>query len=104
MDTSQTSFLSAYFIDDINILSVTLDKWGERTEVSTPVKGKVVYEEKMITDVTGQDVLSNAKVLLDNLTINKEDRLQFDGEDHQIIKITRENGFSLNKHKVVYVT
>jgi len=95
--------LNAYMVDSIIIKIVTYDEWGEPSEVETTVKGRIEYKTRMVRNMQGEQVVSSARIMLDNRTLNHRDKLYFDSRDHAILNIGKKKDFS-NQYLEVDVT
>ena len=102
----------AYLVDDITIKrSGGYDSWQEPlASTNLATKGKVEYKTKLVKNLQGEDVISNALVYLHGSKTEKlldrelthEDRLIF-AVEHVIIRIDKPKAFS-SPHYEVYVT
>ena len=79
--------IGIYLIHSGSLVSYATDRWGEKTETVTPVRCRVEFETKMVTDKEGNNVWSMARVLLLPTTSVDHDMLfRFNGKDYGILK------------------
>jgi hypothetical protein len=58
--------LSFYAIDTLSIQQIKTDKYGNRVQTETEVKGKVDNKARQITSQDGRQIVANMTVFLDN--------------------------------------
>jgi len=111
--------ISSYLVDDIIIIKwAGVDIYNEPDATSeVEVKGKIEYKTKLLSGLSGQQVVAGAKGAIvssamiyfaesidDNLgrALQHEDRIKFNGIEHTILKIDKPKAFS-NPIYEVYV-
>ena len=113
--------IDAYLVDPVTIIKAGGDPtWGEpagTTEVD--VMGKIEYKTKLLTDLTGEQVVAGTKgaamasamVLLPESiegdsylkrALSHKDKLEFNDIEHVILKIDKPKAFD-NPHYEVWV-
>jgi len=94
---------NAYMTDDIIIIRYGgHDTWGDELETETaPIKGRIEYKTRLVMNLSGEQVISSASILLPESTDDElfrdlihEDFLKFDGVEHTIIRINTPKAFS----------
>jgi len=86
----------------ILIKSGGIDEWNEplaTTEIIT--RARVDYKTQKVKDISGDDMISSAVVLLKS-KITYEDKIKIDGIEYPIIRIDRKQDFS-NVYWEVYL-
>jgi SPP1 family predicted phage head-tail adaptor len=87
--------INAYLQDSMEILTVTYDKWGTATTVSTSIKGRFNYKTQMVRNLEGEQVVSNAFVLIPATEdINNEDKIKYNGKEYNILSLELAKDFS----------
>lgn len=111
--------ISAYLIDDITIIKwAGMDIYNEPNATTEyEVKGKIEYKTKLLSGLSGQQVVAGAKGApissamiyfaesIDGILgrdLQHEDRIKFGGIEHTILKIDKPKAFS-NPIYEVYV-
>lgn len=94
--------IDAYLIDEVTIKNlVSLDQWQEPTWALTVVKARVDWQNKLIRNAQGEQVVSAALVYFDsdvaNLTI--DDRIIIDGVEHTIMRVDKKTDFSTSHYE-----
>ena len=102
--------------------TVVLKQYKGESEFGTPnartnvtVKSRIDYGNRQVTDLAGEIIVSNAKILMEDRVITRsgfdtratgtiayEDLVNYDGIDHTIIRISRIKDFR-TRHMEVYV-
>jgi len=95
--------IKAYLTDTIIIKTITYDKWGEGSEETETIKGRIEYKTKMVRNEKGEQVVSSARVMLESRTLGHKDKINFDSTDHAILNIAKIKDFN-NQHIEVDVT
>lgn len=87
------------------------DKWIEPSEsTSVPFPCRIMYENRLIRDYKGEEVLSAAKIFCkpEHITFEHEDKLQLDIEsyaiDHPIIVIRQPQNSVHIHHAEVWIS
>ena len=58
------SLIDQYFTDEIDIVSISQDKYGVITEsVTSGVSARIEYKNQLIKDINGKEIASSAVVL-----------------------------------------
>jgi len=94
--------ISAYLIDDISIKYLTaLDQWQEPTWSTVAVKAKVEWQDKLIRNAQGEQVVSAALVYLagDITAPTNADRIVIDGVEHAIMRVDKKTDFSTSHYE-----
>lgn len=94
------NILNAYLNDNIFIKKVTFDKWGTATNVYTFSKGRITFRTKLVRNLSGDQVVSSAEVMLPNITIAHKDLIVYNSVEYAILNIEEKKDFS-TQHKVV---
>jgi len=88
--------------DDITVIRYGgHDTWGDELETETaPVKGRIEYKTRLVMNLSGEQVISSASILLPESIDGElfrdlihEDMLKFDGVEHAIIRINTPKAF-----------
>lgn len=80
------------FPDTVEIVDQTLDKWGEPSgaETVTTERCRIEYENKLVRNFQGEQVVSSAHVFLGKRTVATERSiLRFDGRDNPILAFSK---------------
>ena len=86
--------INAYLIDTVTIKTVTRDIHQEPTTTSTSVKARIKDTTRMVRNRRGEEVVASAEVLMADRTLDHDDLINFNSEDHHIIKIEKPKDFS----------
>ena len=89
--------IGAYLIDDIAIKYLTaLDQWNTPTYTTVAVKARVEWQDKLIRNGQGEQVVSAALVYLagDIVAPTNADLIVIDGKDHSIMRVDKKTDFS----------
>lgn len=95
--------MGAYDTDDITIIRYGgYDSWNQPLATkNVTVKGKIDYKTRLVTNLSGEEVISSALILLPEIVdsvmlrdLMHEDILKFDGVKHAIIRINTPKAFS----------
>jgi hypothetical protein len=89
--------LRSYLIDDISIKYLTaLDQWQEPTWTTVAVKARVEWQDKLIRNAKGEQVVSAALVYLagDITAPTNADRVVIAGIEHAIMRVDKKTDFS----------
>ena len=109
--------ISSYTIDDVTIIKYAgVDDYNEPIATSeVDVKGYIEYKTRLLTDLTGQQVVAgtkgavtaSAKISLAKSidvplgrALRHEDRLKFNSIEHRILKIDEPKAFSSPHYEV----
>jgi uncharacterized protein (DUF952 family) len=95
--------INSYLIDDVTIKNlVSLDQWQEPTWSTIVVKARVDWQDKLIRNAQGEQVVSAALVYFDKdvvgLTI--DDRIIIEGIEHVIMRVDKKRDFSTSHYEV----
>ncbi|MCK9598016.1 MAG: hypothetical protein M0R06_03180 [Sphaerochaeta sp.] len=95
--------IGSYLIDDVTIRNlVSLDQWNTPTYTDVAVKARVDWQDRLIRNAQGEQVVSAALVYFDNdvagLTI--DDRITIDGVEHAIMRVDKKTDFSTSHYEV----
>jgi len=97
-------------INHFKVAQVSVDTWGEPSEiVSLALPCRIMYENRLIRDYKGEEVLSAAKLFINpvHITFSHEDKLQLDDEgyaiDHPIIVIRKPQNSVHIHHAEVWI-
>ena len=94
--------IGSYLIDTVTIKNlVSLDQWNEPTWTTVDVKARVEWQNKLIRNDKGEQVVSAALVYFDSdvsgLTI--DDRIIIDGVEHVIMRVDKKTDFSVSHYE-----
>jgi len=95
--------ISAYLIDDISIkYLVSLNQWQEPTWSTVAVKARVEWQDKLIRNGQGEQVVSAALVYLagDVAAPTNADRIIIAGVEHVIMRVDKKTDFSVSHFEV----
>jgi len=84
--------LEEFYINEVEIVSQAYDKWGnpDGPETATTEKCRIEYENKMVRNFQGEQVVSTACVFLKKNTIaTAQSILRFDGRDNAILTFSK---------------
>jgi hypothetical protein len=91
--------LNAYLIDSISIKYLTaLDQWNVPTYLTVAVKARVEFQDKLIRNAQGEQVISAALVYLagDIVAPTNADRIIIDDVEHVIMRVDKKTDFSIS--------
>ena len=98
-------------INHFKVAQIAVDTWSEPSEtVSLALPCRIMYENRLIRDYKGEEVLSAAKLFIRpvDITFEHEDKLQLDDEsyaiDHPIIVIRKPQNSVHIHHAEVWVS
>jgi len=94
--------INCYLIDDITIKYLSaLDQWQEPTWSSVAVKARIEWQDKLIRNAQGEQVISAALVYLagDILAPTNADRIIIEGIEHVIMRVDRKTDFSISHYE-----
>jgi len=89
--------ISAYLIDDISIKYLTaLDQWNVPTYMTVAARARVEWQDKLIRNAQGEQVVSAALVYLagDIVAPTNADKIIIDGVEHAIMRVDKKTDFS----------
>ena len=86
--------INAYLRDDITIKTITYGEWGEGLETSTVIQGRIEFRTKMVRNLQGEVVVSNALVYLPLITIGHKDKIIYNEQEYSILSIEEKKDFS----------
>jgi len=95
--------IGAYLVDDISIKYLTaLDQWNVPTYSTVAVKARVEYQNKLIRNAQGEQVVSGALVYLagDIVAPTTADRIIIEGIEHVIMRVDKKTDFSVSHFEV----
>jgi len=95
--------LRSYLIDDISIKYLTaLDQWNVPTYMTVAVKARIEWQDRLIRNAQGEQVVSAALVYLvgDIMAPTNADLIVIDGKDHPIMRADRKTDFSTSHFEV----
>jgi hypothetical protein len=87
--------INAYLNDEVTVSQVVYDQWGAATKTSTVVKGRIEFRTKLVRNLQGEQVISNAKVYLP-LTegLGSEDKITYKTKEYSILNVEEVKDFS----------
>ncbi len=97
--------IKAYLVDSISIKYLSaLDQWQEPTWSTVAVKARVEWQNKLIRNGQGEQVISAALVYLagDITPPTNADRVVIEGVEHVIMRVDKKTDFSTS-HFEVYI-
>jgi hypothetical protein len=95
--------ISAYLIDSISIeYLASLDQWNTPTYSTVAVKARVEWQDKLIRNAKGEQVVSAALVYLaGNITApTNADKITIAGVDHSIMRVDKKTDFSTSHYEI----
>ena len=95
--------LNAYLVDSIFIKYLTvLDQWQEPTWSLVAAKARVEWQDKLIRNAQGEQVISAALVYLagDILAPTNADRIVIEGIEHAIMRVDKKTDFSMSHFEI----
>lgn len=91
--------IGAYLIDSISIKYLAaLDQWNTPSYTTVAVKARVEWQDKLIRNAQGEQVISAALVYLagDIVAPTNADRIIIDGIEHVIMRVDKKTDFSVS--------
>jgi hypothetical protein len=91
--------IGAYLVDSISIKYLTaLDQWNKPTYSTVAVMARVEWQDKLIRNAQGEQVVSGALVYLaGDITVpTTMDKVVLDGKDHVIMRVDKKTDFSVS--------
>jgi len=87
--------INAYLNDELTISQVVYDQWGTATKTETTVRGRIEFRTKLVRSLSGEQVISSAKVYLP-LTegLGSEDKVTYREKEYDILNIEEVKDFS----------
>lgn len=103
---------NSLLVNHMKIVQVTAaDKWMEPSDaVALTIPCRIMYENRLIKDYKGEEVMSAAKIFCkpEHITFDHEDKIQFDiesyAQDHSIIIVKKPQNSVHIHHAEVWVT
>lgn len=95
--------IQAYLIDSIQIKYLSaLDQWQEPTWTTVAVKARVEWQNKLIRNGQGEQVVSAALVYLagDVTPPTNADGIVIEGIEHAIMRVDKKTDFSVSHWEV----
>jgi hypothetical protein len=95
--------ISAYLIDALMVRYLaSLDQWNTPTYTNVSVMGRVEWQDKLIRNAKGEQVVSAALVYLagDITAPTNADKITIDGKDHSIMRVDKKTAFSTSHFEV----
>lgn len=90
--------IDAYLTDDVTrYIDAGLDEWTTRTYTSEEIKAMVIFKTRLVRNIRGEEVTSNAQLLIKiGQAMSHKDRIMLEGESftHAIINIGKPRDFS----------
>lgn len=85
---ADNSAMSSYYIDECEITSVTKKDAFHETEESITVKVPcyIIWKPKALIDINGIDVVASGTVIMENRTLNYEDKITIEEKTYIILK------------------
>lgn len=97
--------IEAYLIDDIAIKYLTaLDQWNTPTYSTVTLKARVEWQDRLIRNAQGEQVVSAALVYLagDIVAPTNADRIIIEAIEHAIMRVDKKTDFSMS-HWEIYI-
>ena len=103
--------IEAYEVDSLTVQKWLSDDWGEPTYAEVAATGYVIYKEKLVRSLEGEEVISSASVLFSekiettlSRALSQKDRIKLAGEDYfrSIMEIRKPKALS-SPHYEVYL-
>lgn len=99
--------INAYAVDSFSILRfVSRDQWNNPTFETVSVKGYIQWNNKLIRNLAGEEIVSIAKILIPNFAcqfaLSLEDFVVIDGIKHSIARVDKRKDFS-RTHWELYI-
>ena len=95
--------IGTYLVDQISIkYLLSLDQWNVPTYSTVTVKARVEYQNKLIRNAQGEQVVSGALVYLagDIVAPTTADRIIIDSVEHTIMRVDKKTDFSVSHFEV----
>jgi hypothetical protein len=95
--------ISAYLIDTVSIKRLTSrDQWQEPTWTSETLRARVEWQNKLIRNDKGEQVVSGALVYMsgDITAPTNADRIVIDSIEHAIMRVDKKTDFSTSHFEV----
>lgn len=101
--------LEAYEVDSLTIEKWLSVEWGEPTYAEVAATGYVTYKEKLVRNLSSEDVISSAMVLFSDKiettlgrALKQEDRIKLNNETYfrSIIEIRKPKALSMPHYEV----
>jgi len=95
--------ISAYLVDSISIKYLTaFDQWNTPTYTTVAVMARVEWQNKLIRNAQGEQVVSGALVYLagDIVAPTNADRITIEGVEHAIMRVDKKTDFSTSHYEV----
>ncbi len=95
--------IGSYLIDDVTIRNlVSLDQWNTPTYTDVAVKARVDWQDRLIRNAQGEQVVAAARVYLagDITAPTNADRITIDGVEHAIMRVDKKTDFSVSHYEI----
>jgi hypothetical protein len=95
--------IGAYLIDDVTIKYLTaLDQWNVPTYSTVITKARVEWQDKLIRNAQGEQVVSAALVYLsgDIVAPTNADKIVIEGVEHVIMRVDKKTDFSVSHYEI----
>ena len=96
---------NSLLINEISIITKSRTDWGDETEtLATGVKSRVMFNNQVVRDFRGEEVVSVGKVFLKPDEIVKADSIIIiDGVRYSVLKINRPQNSATKHHIELYI-
>jgi len=95
--------ISAYLVDSISVKYLSsLDQWNTPTWSTVAVKARVEWQNKLIRNAAGEQVVAAALVYLasDITAPTNADRIVIAGVEHVIMRVDKKTTFSTSHYEI----
>ena len=95
--------IGIYARDTITWKQVTLDEYGEASETTSTLRGRVVWGTRKVTKWDGNETLSSGHVLMKSKPNVSRDTLTIDGTEYVLVRVEEMKAFTKVSHYKVYL-
>lgn len=86
--------IKSYFTEKVKLRIATLDTYNTKSFSESEVPAFIERKRKWVSVQTGQQLISEATVMIDIVTLKLDDEIEFDGRKWKILSIKQERDFS----------
>lgn len=87
--------IKAYLVDQVSLLREHRDEYGEI--ISTDIEAiacRVDWKRRRITNERGEELISEALIMLESRDVHEDDKIRIDAKDWKILRIAKPKDFS----------
>ena len=94
--------LSVYMTDDITIQQTARGSWGTSVPTNIATKGRFEFKTKLVRNISGEQVISSANVILPVIVLGHKDKIIYDSKTYSILAIEMKKDLT-NRFLLIYL-